>query len=276
MAANCNSVLNVTLRSTRSNGWPRRVNRHSPLVSRLGLCVFLLSISLILHSACQGWTPPAATPEELDKGLVVMYPGVVNTTTELATVYVGLRDAKIDCAIEVVPWAIPMINFFMPTDFLRLQRPWAIVEANRIARYFDAHPGSPVTLLGYSGGAMMCILVAEELPENASVDWIIMMAPGVSTTYDLKPMLERTVRGAIVFWSASDTLTSQITMAWGTLDGLFVPAAAGFGFASKHPKLTQIEWAPGRLDGNDGGHSGYISSASWIRDIVAPGIQHGI
>jgi len=122
---------------------------------------YWLSVAAILISGCGLWSPPAATPEELSKGLVVMYPGALNTTIEMAGVYTGLREAGIDHAIEVVPWQTPMANFLMPTEFLGIQRPWARVEAARIAQYSTEQPGSPVTLLGYSGGAMMCILVAD-------------------------------------------------------------------------------------------------------------------
>jgi pimeloyl-ACP methyl ester carboxylesterase len=237
---------------------------------------YLLSAAVILVSGCELWRPPPATPEEMDKGLVVMYPGVLNTTTEMVGIYSGLRDAGVDYAIEVVPWEMPLANFLMPTTFLASQRPWAKDEASRIAQYSAEHPGSPVTLLGYSGGAMMCIQVAEEMPENTSVDWIIMMAPGVSTTYDLDPMLEHTARGAVVYWSAGDAFTNQITSSLGTLDGIFGPPAASFGFTTKNAKLIQIESSSAfSQDGNDGGHLGYIASASWIRDFVAPGIIGG-
>ncbi len=233
----------------------------------------VLSAAFILVSGCELWRPPMATPEELNKGLVVMYPGALNTTTEMVGVHEGLRDAGIDHAIEVVQWGMPLANFLIPTTFLAAQRPWAKIEANRIARYSAEHPGSPVTLLGFSGGAMMCILVAEAMPENTSVDWVIMLGPGVSPTYDLDPMLKCTTRGAVVYWSPIDFLSSQVTVALGTLDGVFGPSAATFGFTARNAKLTQIEWSSANLqNGNDGGHTGYISSASWIRDFVAPGI----
>jgi pimeloyl-ACP methyl ester carboxylesterase len=164
-----------------------------------------------LFTGCDTWRPPAATPEALNRGLVIMYPGAFNTTSEMAGVYAGLRDAGVDQAIEVVPWGLPMANFFMPTEFLGTQLPWAQSEASRIAQYSDEHSDSPVTLLGFSGGAMMCILVAETMPENTSVDWVILMGAGVSPDYDLNPMLERSVRGAVAYWSPLDTISSQIT-----------------------------------------------------------------
>lgn len=234
--------------------------------------IMLLAV-VILTTGCELWRPPETTPDALNKGLVVMYPGALNSTTEMAGVYDGLREAGIDSAIEVVPWAEPGANFLMPTTFAESQRPWAKTEASRIAQYSADHPGRPVTLLGFSGGAMMCILVAEELPDNVSVDWIIMLGPGVSPSYDLDPMLSRTSRGAVVYWSPVDFLSSQITTAFGTLDGVFGPSAATYGFTSKNTKLIQIEWSSSNpQDGNDGGHTSYINSASWIRDFVAPGI----
>lgn len=206
-----------------------------------------------------------------------MYPGVLNTTTEMAGTYEGLRDAGVDLAVEVVPWGIPLANFLMPADFSAYERPWAKTEASRIAQYSREHPGSPVTLLGYSGGAMICILVAEEMPDNSSVDWIIMMAPGVSPTYDLNPMLQHASLGAIVYWSSVDLLSSQITNSLGTLDGVFGPSAASVGFTTQSAKLTQIESSSTLTqDGSDGGHTSYITSASWIRDNLALWIGNGM
>lgn len=242
-------------------------------MTRLKLLSFMI---VLLLAGCDLWRPPAPTPDELNHGLVILYPGIFNTTTEMAGVYEGLREAGIEHAIEVVPWSSPMANFFMPSTFSASQRSWAVIEAKRIAQYSIEHPGKNVTLLGYSGGAFMCILVAEEMPENTSVDWIIMMGPGVSASYDLNPMLAHTSRGAVVYWSPIDILSSQLTDLMGSLDGAFGPSAAANGFTTSNAKLAQFEWSTAYLqEGNDGGHAGYVSSASWIRDFIAPGILAG-
>jgi pimeloyl-ACP methyl ester carboxylesterase len=234
--------------------------------------ILSLGVTLLATiTGCELWRPPVPTPDELARGLVVMYPGVYNTTTEMYGFYTGLRAAGIDQAIEVRPWSLPLINFAVPAEFLHLERPWATTEALRVAQYRRDHPGAPVTLLGYSGGAMIAILVAEELPQGSSVDRVIMMSPGVSTTYDLGLMLDHTRHGAVAYWSQNDWVTNLITFNWGALDGVFGPSAATQGFAMTDQKLTQIEWGPDlAVYGNYGGHADYLFSVDWIRDFVAP------
>lgn len=226
-----------------------------------------------LAVGCDVWIPPTPSAAELDRGLIVLYPGAMNTRTEMIGFYYGLRAAGIDQAIEVRPWALPLLNFVIPTQFLEFQRPWAVEEAARIAAYRAQHPNGRVTLLGFSGGAMICALVAEEMPPGSMIDQIIMMSPGISTRYDLGPMLANTSDGAIVYWSPRDTVINFTTQWLGTLDGVFGPSAAGFGFEMQHPKLTQVSFGPPlAIFGNTGQHTDYTFSVEWIEAIVAPWI----
>ncbi|HWL95396.1 MAG TPA: hypothetical protein VNT79_17890 [Phycisphaerae bacterium] len=235
----------------------------------------LVATLVTLGTACDVWEPPAPTADELNRGLIVLYPGALNTRSEMLGFYSGLRAAGIDQAIEVRPWAPPLLNFFIPTEFLEYERPWAREEAARLAAHRAANPGSPVTLLGFSGGAMVCVLVGEEMPAGEQIDRIILMSPGISTAYDLTRMLENTTDGAYVYWSAKDTVINFTTHWLGTLDGVFGPAAAAFGFEMEHPKLRQVSWSPAlALFGNNGEHNDYAFSVEWIREFVAPWVAH--
>lgn len=237
---------------------------------KLSCCVLLLSIV-----GCGVLEPPAPSEAELDNGLIVMYPGALNTTFEMYGFYAGIRAAGINQAIEIQPWAPPLLNFLIPTEFLQYERPWAKEEAARLAQYQMEHPGAPVTLLGFSGGAMVCILIGEEMPEGHELSCVIMMSPGVSPTYDLNPMLERTTQGAVVYWSPYDTVVNFTTNLLGTLDGVFGPPAATFGFTTENPKLLQHQFGPQfAVFGNEGEHTDYAFSIEWISQFVAPWIAH--
>lgn len=236
---------------------------------------FIILLVLMACPACDVWAPPEPTQEELDRGLIVMYPGALNTKTEMVGFYYGLRAAGVDQAIEVQPYSPPLLNFLIPTEFIEYERPWAQDEAVRIADYQQAHPESPVTLLGFSGGAMAATLVTEEMPADQYIDCVIMMSPGISPFYNLDPMLANTKEGAIVYWSPTDTAVTIATQWWGTLDGFFGAPAASAGFRSSNPKLTQVHWGPGyAVYGNHGQHTDYAGSIEWIRDFVAPWISH--
>lgn len=205
-----------------------------------------------------------------------MYPGSTNTHTEMQGFYIGLRDAHVDQAIEVVPWSLPMAHFFNPDGFVDSNRPWARAEAARIAAYQDAHPGAPVTLLGFSGGSMAAIMVSEELAPERSVTCVIMLTPAVSRHYDLTAMLERVSSGAIVYWSPRDQVANAIVGMLGTVDGVFSEPAASHGFAMAHPKLTQIPWDESMAAGyqQNGDHLDFFWNLAWIRDYVGPWVRH--
>jgi hypothetical protein len=219
--------------------------------------------------ACDVWTPPLPTDEELDRGLVVMYPGSTNTTTELLEFDEGFRAAGIDCAIQIVKWALPMEHFFVP-GYVESHRAWAASEAGRIAEYQDAHPGAPVRLLGFSGGSMAAIMVSEAMPPGHFVDRSVLMSPPVSSQYDLSGMLDHTREEVVVYWSSRDEFTPLLIEAYGTVDGVFSHPAATEGFAMSDPKLRQISWDPSmEAYGNAGDHLDYFWNAPWIRDYVA-------
>ena len=66
--------------------------------------------------------------------------------------------------------------------------------------YRQAYPGRKVYLVGHSAGCAVVLAAAERLPTD-SVDRLILLAPSVCVTYDLRPAL-RTVRcGIDVFYS---------------------------------------------------------------------------
>ncbi|RIK65218.1 MAG: hypothetical protein DCC65_12895 [Planctomycetota bacterium] len=230
--------------------------------------IFLLAIG----AGCDVWAPPAPTPAEYDRGLVVMYPGSTNTRSEMTGFHTGLRDAGIDQAIEVVPWALPFVRYVLPGTFLTDQRPWARAEAMRISAYRGTHPGVAVTLLGFSGGAMMAIMVAEELPEGIGVDSVILLSAGVSSGYDLTAMLEKSTGGAFVYFSPREEFALWLAQTFGTVDGDFQRPAAVFGFDMTHPGLTQLSWdaAMQAEFGNNGDHFDYFLNPAWIARHVAP------
>lgn len=229
--------------------------------------------AMILFSSAPGcilWEAPPPTAEKLDVGLIVLYPGAYNSQWEMQGFHQGFRAAGRNEAIEVVQWARHLEQWLAPEGFSEAISAWAETEARRIATYKAAHPGARVTLLGYSSGAMIAILVAERMPENTPVDRVILMSAGVSRDYDLGPMLDNTIDGAVVYWSPLDEFAVGLVERLGTMDGDFQSPAARFGFATVHEKLTQIAWEPAMIEyGNHGGHLDYLVLPDWIRDFVA-------
>ncbi len=253
----------------------------NPTVSsrvRLWLAIATAAMTQALPG-CGLWQAPVPTAEELDAGLVVLYPGASNSHSEAMGCYQGLRTAGCDQAIEIVPWSRPLEQWWAPVGFFDTVRGWAKTEAERLAAYRAEHPAVPVTLIGGSSGAMIAILVTEQMPAGTAIDRVLLMSPGVSRYYDLDPMLKNTVEWAVVYWSPVDSFALGLARLFGTIDGEFEEPAAAFGFAGVHEKLMQFSWDPEMSRyGNYGDHLDPLFLVPWIRDFVAPwiaGADHG-
>ncbi len=249
--------------------------------ARWHACFVMLLSVLLLPTGCEVWIPPALTAEELDRGLVVMYPGDFNSTSEMIGLYTGLREGGVDQAIEISKWSPPMESCYAREEFWEKFPAWAAEEAERLAAYQQAHPGAPVTLLGFSGGGMAAIVVAEHMPEGTAVDRVLLLSVGVSPDYDLLPMLENVRDRVIVYWSPREAGWGSLLLQWlGTVDGSFEAAAAISGFSTVHEKLIQVEWTPEMSElGNHGDHLDYFMNIPWISEYaaswIAPSPQTG-
>ncbi|MFQ5411779.1 MAG: alpha/beta fold hydrolase [Phycisphaerae bacterium] len=201
---------------------------------------------------------------------MVMYPGAANVYAELAAWHDGLREYGVQHAIEVMPWGIPW-DALANLQSLDRNRGWSEREAERVAAYMDAHPDRPVTLIGYSSGAMIAIMVVESLPDEKHVDRVILMSATVSRDYDLTTMLENTNLGAIHYFSPSDAFSDFVSLNLGATDRVFDLPGATVGFSTESDKLIQVPWSPemGHY-GNHGGHFDILFRPPFIRDFMGP------
>lgn len=154
------------------------------------------------------------------------------------------------------------------------------IMADEIAREVEsfrrAKPNEPVYLIGKSGGTGLVVWALERLPVDA-VETAVLLAPALSTGYDLS-RAARAVRGEIVvFWSPLDFVILGLgTRIFGTVDGVRGVSAGlrGFRSPSNDPsvakKLRQVRWRPEMArTGNFGGHVG-PDLPGFLRRYVAP------
>ena len=157
-------------------------------------------------------------------------------------------------------------------------------EVNHIADYCRRHPGSPVFLIGHSGGTAIAAWAAEALPNNIEVDGIIMLASSLSPEYDLDRALCRVRQGIVSFYSGYDGVVLGFgTTLFGTMDRRNTESAGKVGFgrvASRRygqtaPRLFQVPWSQ-RMAG-----TGYIGchfsvcAGNFITTHVAPLLTAG-
>ena len=246
-------------------------HRHGGRVPRV---VFLsLLLTAFALPGCDVWSPPLPTAAETDAGLIVLYPGALNTRTEMIGTYYGLRDAGLEQAIEVRPWGEPFGHIVNVVAQAAAARQAAVLEAERLHQYMLTHPSAPVTLIGYSDGAQFAAWVAEALPADAPpLSRVILLSASMSPDYDLRPAMNRTQHGAAAYWSPREQTPVFLLGIIGILDGSAPPPAGTAGFTLTDERLVQLMWTPDMAEQYDqnGEHPDYIFKPAWITAYIAP------
>ncbi len=143
----------------------------------------------------------------------------------------------------------------------------AQVQAQR-----QACPDGRIVLVGHSSGAAVVLAATEWLPP-CSVDRIILLAPAVASTYDVRPALGCSREGVDVFYSHRDLISHSLWLA-GTAEGMHFTLAAGcVGFRPVGSCCDTGLYANLRqYPGGYGGHFACTQSA-FLRDQVVPLLQ---
>lgn len=230
----------------------------------------LVAMALLL-TGCEIWFPLPPAADEAERGLVRMYPGSFNTSSEMIGFYYGLQEDGIDQAVEVVKWASFLDHMIDPVGAQVRIAESAAQEALRLAAYKQAHPGRPVTLLGYSGGCWFATRVAEHMPPEVQVDRIILLSAAFDRSYDMTRALAGTRLEIVNFWSPKDQFTINVRDLFNLADSTRAEPAATFGLDHQDPRLIQITYNPAWAElGHYGEHTDYVLLVGWIAKFVAP------
>jgi pimeloyl-ACP methyl ester carboxylesterase len=149
--------------------------------------------------------------------------------------------------------------------------------AAQVSNYRAAHPCSRICLVGHSAGAAIVLAAAEALPPRV-VDRIVLLAPAVSPSYDLRPALICSCEGIDCFHSNRDTVSLLLAVV-GTADGSWACSAGRGGFRTPPPDchdallyqgLRQHAWSRETSEsGYYGGHFG-CTRCAFLRATVLP------
>ncbi len=241
----------------------------------------IISLIILLAALAGCNSQPYVTPERLDRGLVIVLPGIEGRGPLNEAICRGLDAGGVDCAIELCDWTSALLSVYNLRAESRNRRKAAKI-ARRIAVYQWDYPGRPVVLVGQSGGGAIAVWIAESLPAGHDLDGIIMIAPALSPKYMLDFPLERAKRGIINFYSGRDwVFLGMGTLIYGTMDGYHTASAGMMGFdvpeAGGRPKvydkLFQIGWQEKMArTGHTGGH---LSSGTgrFVSNYVAPFVR---
>jgi pimeloyl-ACP methyl ester carboxylesterase len=234
-------------------------------------------------STVQSQTKPAGQPASgLDMVFIINGSAAGTSVTEnLTTVIAKHRLAMNTDTIAWCRWGSQVGDH---TDY------WAQVYAanclaGKIADYHARWPKSKIYLIGHSAGTHITLLAAGKMPPN-TIERVVLLAPSVSTFFDLRPALRASRKGIDCYFSFDDNLVSVGTWKFGTADGLFVKSAGEIGFtplppnvpdASLYQKVHHFPWAPEmEWTGHRGGHYGPTSEGFLDFYVLPVMLGHGL
>jgi pimeloyl-ACP methyl ester carboxylesterase len=245
----------------------------------------LLACSMPLLTGCYtaGYRPdlcrtfPPSAPDP--RGVVFVANGSGDFRTVSSNLGRVMAETSTPLQIETVPWSHGFCRY--ATD--HLDHANHVHQGSRLAAevtaYRQAYPGRKVYLIGHSAGCAVVLAAAERLPAD-SVDHLILLAPSVCVTYDLRPALRIVRCGIDVFHSDKDSVILGLgTRIVGTADHGCRTAAGQYGFgpvctcpadAALYSKLRQHPWDPVvAWSGHCGGHYG-SNQVGFLRAYVLP------
>jgi pimeloyl-ACP methyl ester carboxylesterase len=254
-------------------------------VTRAGRCSLIAALSLC--GGCAGvqardaFAPPVCCNAGCadPRGMVFAADGAGNFQASSAALRRVIDEQGLPLCVERVEWSHGYGRILAD----HLGRGHVAEEGEQLAARVRAYslqaPGKPVYLVGHSDGCAVVLAAAEALPPGG-VERIILLAPAVSSCYDLRPALACARGGVDVFYSERDWAFLGVGVALlGTADGRTDDAAGRVGFkpvgdgpadACLYAKLRQHPWDCCQVwTGNRGGHYGGYQPV-FLRTQVVP------
>jgi pimeloyl-ACP methyl ester carboxylesterase len=236
---------------------------------------------LALLPGCAGLPSPieSCVPPTTASGIVLVVDGAGGYQHAPRAIAAAVDDLHLPLYVRSYDWTHgwgPGLADVVDHEYLLCQGRWL---AEEICRYRRAQPAVPIYLVGYSAGSAVALAAAEALP-SATLERIVLLAPAVSSSYDLRRALASTRGGLDAFTSVRDRFYLGLgTAVVGTADGKREAPAGRVGFCPPVPlpgegalaaKLRQHPWdCSVAWTGNEGGHTGSLRPA-YLRAFVVP------
>jgi pimeloyl-ACP methyl ester carboxylesterase len=198
-----------------------------------------------------------------------------NTSKNLETL---VCEACLPFRVERLDWSHGRLH--PVTDLVKHSRHlcWGNQLAASVLAYRQQNPDGRIILVGHSSGAAIVLAAAECLPAG-SVERIILLAPAVSASYDLRPALRCACEGIDSFYSKHDPILFGIfALCIGTADRHWEACGGWLGFDAPADgcgeelscKLRQHGWSKDLWKtGYLGGHYG-CRNEDHLRERVLP------
>lgn len=247
------------------------------------ICRCWLLVVLTVAPGCAGLrvaTPEPTPPPPMEvRGVVFAVDGAGGFQATSQALRQAVADRGMPLYVKPVAWSHGYGRFLADHTDLAHVREAGRQLADAVCVVHRQTPNVPVYLVGHSAGSAV-VLAAAEMLAPGSVERIVLLAPAVSTCYDLRRALANTRQGVDVFYSERDRGYLGVGVALvGTTDRQRAPAAGRVGFrpigkcpadAALYGKLHQHAWNPCvAWTGNHGGHYGGYQPG-FLRAYVLP------
>jgi pimeloyl-ACP methyl ester carboxylesterase len=182
--------------------------------------------------------------------------------------------------LSVFPWSHGHRRLLIDQVDMTHSKVQGIKLAQAILERKAREPGRRVVVVAHSAGCAVALAACDRLPIDA-VDRVILLAPSVSTGYDIRPTLWSAKEGVDVYCSTKDWLALGFVLhVVGTTDSFWSSSAAGrWGFQPKgQRKLADLEatrlrqhfWTQDLAwTGHTGGHHG-MHAPAFIQTYLLP------
>jgi pimeloyl-ACP methyl ester carboxylesterase len=219
---------------------------------RLNVAALMVCVGMTGCAVSRQEVHPAVIVPDGQRGVVFVVDGAGSFHATSEAFQKAVQEACLPLSVVPVEWSHGFGRVVADhTDWNHAQEEGCRL-AGEIAAYRQDHPGSAIYLVAHSAGSGVALTAAGVLPPN-SLDRIILLAPSVSTGFDLRPALRSTREGIDVFYSSRDVFSLGLCVAFvGTADGCRGCQAAGSAFkpGRKRPKMPSCSPNCDNIPGN--------------------------
>jgi len=211
------------------------------------LCAMVIAVAVLMTGGCGKYDigNRYVDQDRVDKGIVVILPGIEGESGANRDIREGLYQAGIPYGLLIYRWGslIPGPGGMLEnqTDVARNRR-MAEDLAKQIVQYQKKHPDSPVFLIGHSAGGGIVVFTLESLgkiPDAQPVEGVFLLSASISSDYDLTNALRMSCRGLVNVSNIDDKLLDTGTATFGNVDGKKGPSAGRVGFSRKYPNVYE-------------------------------------
>jgi acetyl esterase/lipase len=188
----------------------------------------------------------------------------------------GIVDAGLDAEVELYDWTTNQTGIESLIN-AKLHDEQSTIIARKLEEKFRQNPARRIIVTGHSAGAGIAVYALKKLPEDVTIDTLVLLQPALSPQYDLTRALRHVRTVAYSFHSEHDPVLGPGTKLFGTIDGPKTEAAGRVGFAPPegadevaYSKFKQFEYdnAWAQLD-HSGDHIG-VMMHPFAKGVVGP------